>query len=111
MLPFIALYGTIGGLIISVPMVVTMLWFTAASAPQNGVVYGYVTMLIALTAVFLGVKRYRDKVLGGAIKFVPALLVGLGISAVASIFYAIGWELSLALTGYDFAGSYTEAVL
>jgi Protein of unknown function (DUF4199) len=111
MLPFIALYGTIGGLIIAVPMVVTMLWFTAASAPQNGVVYGYVTMLIALTAVFLGVKRYRDKVLGGAIKFGPALVVGLGISAVASLFYAIGWEISLALTGFDFAGSYTEALL
>jgi hypothetical protein len=80
-------------------------------SPEEGLIYGYLTMLVALTAVFLGVKRYRDKVLGGAIKFMPALLLGLGISAVASILYAVAWEVSLALTGFDFGTSYGDQLI
>jgi hypothetical protein len=105
-LRIIVIYGVIAGLVVAVPLVATMLTFTAETAPDNGAVYGYLTMIVALTAVFLGVKHYRDKVLGGAVRFVPALLVGLAISAVASLLYAIGWEISLALTGFDFPGAY-----
>ena len=42
----------------------------------------YLVMLVALSMVFVGIKQYRDQALGGVIKFGPALLVGLGISAV-----------------------------
>jgi hypothetical protein len=80
-------------------------------SPEEGLIYGYLTMLVALTAVFLGVKHYRDKVLGGAIKFIPAMLLGLGISAVASILYATAWEISLALTGFDFGASYGNQMI
>jgi hypothetical protein len=107
----IALYGSIAGLIVAIPMVWLMLTLTPAQAPEDGVVYGYLTMIVALTAVFLGVKHYRDKMLGGVIRFVPALLVGLGISAVASLFYVIGWEISLAFSGFDFADSYTKTLV
>jgi hypothetical protein len=106
----IALYGTIAGLVVAVPMVWLMLTLKPGDVP-GGVVYGYLTMIVALTAVFLGVKHYRDKVLGGAIKFGPALLIGLGISAVASLFYVIGWEISLAFSGYDFAGFYSKSMV
>jgi hypothetical protein len=111
MIRLIALYGTLAGLIVAVPMVWSMMVLTPQTAPDNGAVYGYLTMIVALTAVFLGVKHYRDKVLGGAIKFVPALLVGLGISAVASVFYVVGWEISLAFSGFDFAASYSNAMV
>ena len=63
-----------------------------------------------LTLVFVGIKHYRDKALGGVIRFVPALGVGLGISAVASLFWVIGWELTLA-TGFDFGSAYTQSVI
>ena len=66
----------------------------ATEEPVAGMLLGYLTMIVALTAVFLGVKAYRDKVLGGVIRFLPALGVGLGISAVASIMYVIAWEMS-----------------
>ena len=52
-------------------------------------------MLLAFTMVFVGIKHYRDKALGGVIRFVPALGVGLGISAVASLFWVVGWEITL----------------
>lgn len=111
MIRLIALYGFIAGLIVAVPMVWLMLTLTPEQAPDNGVLYGYLTMIVALTAVFLGIKHYRDKVLGGAIKFGPALLVGLGISAVASLMYVIGWEISLAYSGFDFASSYSKGLV
>jgi hypothetical protein len=112
-MPFrlIAIYGVIAGLVVAVPMVWLMLILTEETAPENGALYGYLTMIVALTAVFVGIKHYRDKVLGGVIRFWRALLVGLGISAVASMVYVIGWELSLALTEFDFSEAYSQAML
>ena len=111
MIRFITLYGTLAGLIVAIPMVWLMLTLTPDTAPSNGVLYGYLTMIVALTAVFLGIKHYRDKVLGGAIRFLPAFGVGLGISAVASLIYALGWEISIAYSGFDYADSYAKMTL
>jgi len=111
MIRLIALYGIIAGLIVAVPMAWRVMTLTPLSAPEHSALVGYLTMIVALTAVFLGVKHYRDKVLGGAIRFGRALLVGLGISAVASIIYVIGWELSVAISGFDFAAAYSSSLV
>jgi hypothetical protein len=105
----IALYGLIAGIIVVLPMVWGML--TSDDLPDTGVVFGYLTMIVALTAVFLGVKHYRDKVLGGVIRFVPALLLGLGISAVASVIYCLGWEIWQAYSGFDFAAFWSKTLV
>lgn len=110
MIRLILIYGLIGGLIIAVPMV-TFMTTKPGAVMQGGALYGYLTMIIALTTVFLGIKRYRDKELGGVIKFGTALVVGLGISFVASILYVIGWELSLALTNFDFPQVYGKSLM
>jgi len=65
-------------------------------------------MIVALSAVFIGIKAYRDKVLGGVVRFLPALGVGLGISAVASTVYAIAWEVSSAYSSFDFVAFYKD---
>src|SRR5262245_11597021 len=101
----VLVYGVIAGLVVAAPMVALMLTLTADTAPDNGALYGYLTMIVALTAVFLGVKHYRDKVLGGAVRFVAWLLVGLAISAVPSVPDAIGWETSLRCTPADLANA------
>ncbi len=111
MFPIILRFGVIGGLIVAVPMIVLMVAVSPSAFFKGGIVYGYTSMLIALTAVFFGVKHYRDKVLGGVIKFGTALLIGLGISFIASVLYAIGWEISLAWSGYDFAGMYSKMMI
>ena len=74
--------------------------------PEDGALYGYATILLALTGVFLGVKHYRDREKGGVIRFLPALGVGLGISTVASLGWVIAWEISLAMTKFDFVAVY-----
>jgi hypothetical protein len=110
MLRIILTYGVIGGVIVAVPMAWSMLTTTPGTIPANAALYGYLSMLLALTMVFVGVKQYRDKVLGGVIKFGPALLVGLGISAVASLFWVVGWEITLA-SGFDFNAAYEAMVV
>jgi uncharacterized protein DUF4199 len=107
----ILIYGAIGGLVVAIPMVSMMLAMDQDSVIENGALYGYLTMIVALTTVFLGIKHYRDRVQGGVIRFVPALGVGLAISAVAGVFYVIGWEISLALTDFDFPAEYSKMML
>ncbi|MEQ8557573.1 MAG: DUF4199 domain-containing protein [Henriciella sp.] len=78
---------------------------------HGGHVYGYASMILALSLIFFAIKRQRDIAQGGVIKFLPAFGMGLAISAVAAFIYALGWELTLATTGLDFAGPYTEAAI
>jgi hypothetical protein len=110
MIRIIVVYGIVAGFVVLIPMMWSMLTLTEDTIPENAALYGYLSMLLALTAVFLGVKHHRDKALGGVIKFLPALAIGLGISAVASLFWVVGWEITLA-TGFDFAGAYTNSVV
>jgi hypothetical protein len=76
-----------------------------------GMLIGYTTMLIALSLVFVGTKRQRDDAGGGVIGFWPAFGLGLGISAVAGIFYVLAWELAQATTASGFIQSYTAALI
>ena len=80
------------------------------SAEASGVL-GYLIMLVALSVIFVGIKRYRDRELGGVIRFGQAFLVGLGISLVAGVIYVACWEVYLKSTGYTFIGEYTQAVI
>ena len=113
MLRIILIYGLIGAVIVGGPLLWGMLTFDVNSGemPENGALIGYATILVALTGVFLGVKHYRDKEKGGVIKFMPALGVGLGISAVASLGWVIAWEISLAVTKFDFVTAYYGAMI
>lgn len=65
---------------------------------KGGELLGYSIMIIALSLIFFGVKMYRDKYAGGEVKFGKAFLVGLYISLIACVFYALGWELYLSTT-------------
>ncbi len=87
----IAVYGAIAGVIVAIGMFINVSFIADYGA--MGMVAGYLSMLVALIFVFVGVKRYRDVHLGGVITFWKAVGVGLGIGLVASLFYILGWEL------------------
>lgn len=82
MLRTVLAYGVIAGLIVIVPMGV-MLSLGDFGDTSHSQLTGYTIMLLAFSLIFFGVKRHRDRALGGVIRFLPALLAGLGISAVA----------------------------
>lgn len=102
MLKQILTYGAIAGLIVGVPMGTLAVVADGRLMLSGGMVLGYTLMLLALTAVFLGVKRYRDLDRGGVIGFWRALGMALAISAVAGVIYVIAWEATLALMHNDF---------
>lgn len=104
------IFGAVAGVAVAVPMCLLVANSEPGSAATSHFV-GYLIMLLALSLVFLGVKRLRDREFGGVIRFVTALLAGLGISAVASVIYVIGWEITLAVTDFAFIDSYSNAAI
>ena len=105
-------YGVIAGLVVAAGMWGTLLAF-GEEMPHGmlGMALGYLTMLVALSAVALGIKHHRDVDRGGVIKFWPAFGMGLGISVVAGVFYVLAWEAALAYTGMDYAGEYAKHLI
>ena len=92
-------YGLISGTIIILTMI-TGFELAARDSFVRTHWYGYTLMLVVLTFIFVGVKRYRDIECGGVIRFGRAFLVGLGMAAFAGLAYALIFEIYLALTNY-----------
>lgn len=105
----ILIYGSIAGVIVTASIALSMA--VSALGGVAGMVTGYLSMLIALSMVFVGVKKYRDEQLGGVIRFSTALGVGLGISLIAALFYAFGWEAYLYATDYRFMPDYIASAI
>lgn len=110
MLRTILIFGLAAGAVVALPMNLMMI----VGQPGHGshsMVTGYLVMLLALSLTFVGVKRYRDRSLGGVIRFLPALMIGLGISVVASVIYALAWEVTLHATHFAFIEDYSRAMI
>src|SRR4029079_877081 len=111
MTPVILRYGIIAGLIVSLPWLVYMLTLPADGHMTHSMLLGYTLMIVAFSMVFVGIKQYRDRSLGGAIRFGKALLLGLGISTVASLIYVLSWEICMAFSKYNFIAAYSKFIL
>jgi hypothetical protein len=104
------LYGTIAGLIV-IGIALGLMTFAGDGHLAGSEFLGYLVMIVALTLIFFGVKRYRDREGGGVIKFVPALMLGLGIAFVAGIIYVLVWEVYDAATNHKFINEYAASVI
>ena len=111
MLRMIVRFGVIAGLIVGVPMFIFTDFGRNAGLEKYGYLIGYTTMLIALSTIFIAIKKHRDTALGGVIGFWPALGIGLGISFVAGIFYVLAWEAVLDVCHFDFANIYAQSMI
>jgi Na+/phosphate symporter len=100
-----AISGAIAGAVLTVGIA------SGSSNHTTSLWFGYLVMLVALSLIFVGVKRYRDNEGGGVIRFGRAFGLGLAIAAVASVIYALTWESYLQISGYDFMADYTRSVL
>ena len=97
MLRKILSYGVVSGLIAGGVLSLIVLTLEGAIPSGYSMAIGYLTMLVALSLVFLAIKRHRDRDLGGVIRFWPAFGLGLGVSFVASLIYMLSWEAALAM--------------
>ncbi|HEV7233210.1 MAG TPA: DUF4199 domain-containing protein [Sphingorhabdus sp.] len=105
----ILVYGVIAGVTVALLMRIAMMLFPEGGT--GGVIAGFSSMIVALSFVFVGTKRYRDVELGGVIRFGKALAVGFGIAAIATVLYVAAWELYLYYTDYTFMDEYTRIAL
>jgi hypothetical protein len=108
MLRSILIYGTVAGLIAGGFLSFMVVTFGSEMGGATGMAIGYVSMLVALSAIFVAIKRRRDDALGGVIRFWPAFGMGIAISAVAGVLYVACWEATQAAVGLDFAKVYAE---
>lgn len=102
------IYGLLSGSVIAAVITAALV---LGPEDTHSLWFGYLVMLVALTFIFVGVKRYRDVERGGVIKFLPALGMGLAIAVVAGIAYVCVWEAYLAASGYRFLDEYIAAMI
>lgn len=102
-------YGTLSGLAI-LATILLGLTLTPRDGFFTSEYFGYLVMLIGLSMIFIGIKRYRDVEQGGVIRFWPALKMGLAIAVVAALIYVLCWEIYLASTGYRFMDDYVAGL-
>jgi Protein of unknown function (DUF4199) len=102
-------YGVLSGAIVIGIMVATIALHLTGQT--HSLWFGYLIMLVALSMIFVGIKRYRDVECGGVIRFGRAFGLGLGIAAVAGLICVICWELYLWLSGWNFMADYSADIL
>ena len=108
MLRIIVVYGLISGAIIIGTIIGSiMIW----GLEEQSEWLGYLIMVVALSLIFFGIKIYRDRELGGVIKFGTAFKLGLGISVVAGIVYVGAWETYLQVTDANFMEQYADSYI
>lgn len=110
-LRYAAVYGLLSGTVIVAIIVGGLLIGGGHGGIFGTEWFGYLVMLVALTLIFMGVKRYRDVERGGVIKFLHAFGLGLAIAVFAGLAYVAIWEVYLAATHYRFMDEYTAHMI
>jgi hypothetical protein len=103
--------GLIAGLIVSAMMLITMAIYTSTGNFENGMIYGYASMLLAFSLIFVGIKNYRDKYNNGIISFGKAFKIGILITLIASTMYVIVWLIDYFYFIPDFGEKYAAHML
>jgi hypothetical protein len=109
MFRYAAIYGSIAGVVV-IAILGTVLTVWGEREFATSMTLGYLVMLVILSLLFVGVKRYRDVELGGTIRFGRAFGLGAAIAAIAGVFYALSWEVVLAVTDFAFIEQYSAAM-
>lgn len=98
-------FGLIAGGILSAMMAIAFAFHDQIGF-DKGYIVGYTSMVLAFLMVFFGVRSYRDNVAGGSVTFGRAFMVGLMITAIASVCYVATWELIYHEFAPDFMDKY-----
>ena len=108
----IVTFGTIAGIIVTVMMVFSsyQLYHNKEEFEPNAVV-GYLSMLVAFSFIFVGIRNYRNKHSGGVITFGKAFKIGFLIALIASVFYVGIWLIEYYYFIPDFMDRYVDFVL
>jgi hypothetical protein len=101
-------FGAIASVLLAISVSVTT-WILKRNGGhmESGEVFGYLSMLIAFAFIFMAVKSYRDRYLGGVISFKTAFSIGLWVTLIASAAYTITWVILYKGFYPEFMNDYT----
>ena len=102
-------YGLIAGIIASLTMLISLVIGVDHMDSTWGMILGFTGMIIGFAFIFVAVIKYRDKINAGVISFGKALLIGLGISFIASTMYVLVWMAEYKYVFPDFMEKYADA--
>jgi hypothetical protein len=106
----VIVFGLIAG-------VITSAWVLIYSSLGNpmegeyGMYYGYASMILAFSLIFVAVKSFRDKHNGGIISFGKAFRIGLYITLIASTIYVVSWLINYFFFDPGFMDGYTDKMI
>lgn len=89
----VLIYGLIAGIINAALMMILMPLWSESKDFSMGEVFGYLSMVLALSMIFVGIYKYRQHYGGGSITFLKAFKIGILITLIASAIYVAGWMI------------------
>lgn len=105
-------YGFIAGGIAGLLLFVSVMLYTNGTLDmKHGQWVGYGSMLVALVFVYFGVKQFRNIYSNGIITFKKAFTVGILISLVAAVTYALSWEIAHKTVATGFMDLMTQSYM
>jgi hypothetical protein len=93
------------GIMIGIALITYSLWGNKMNL-LIGEIIGYTSMILALLAIYLGIKQCRDQQMNGEINYIQGLGVGLAITAIASLLFAGYCYVFFAYLEPDFLETY-----
>jgi len=104
-------YGAPAGLLI-IGMMMTSYTLFGMKSGAGSMAVGFLLMLIFMSLIFFGVKRFRDHEQGGVIKFSKALGLALATAIFTGLVYMLVWEIYVSFfSGQKFMVEYTDMLI
>ncbi|HVU55974.1 MAG TPA: DUF4199 domain-containing protein [Puia sp.] len=100
--------GLIGGLITTVWMIILSFIYHVHGEIDHGEIYGYGSMILAFSLIYVGVRNFRNKYNNGVISFGKAFRIGLYITLIASTIYVGTWQVIYFGYARDFGKVYAD---
>ncbi len=109
-------YGLISGAILSVFIgigILTGAFEMGGDDSGLGEIIGFAGFILAFIFIYFGIRSYRDREKQGKLTFLQGLAAGCLISLIASLMYALTWDVYILTTNpgwyEDYAASTEEA--
>jgi Protein of unknown function (DUF4199) len=103
--------GLIAGAIAAAMIIMSMSIFHDKGNLEGGMLFGYASMLLAFSLIFVAIIRYRNKYNDGVISFGKAFQIGLYITLIASTIYVVAWLIDYYVFIPDFAEKYAAIMI
>ena len=96
-------YGIISGIVMILLFLIPFLVNGDIAVLGNGAIFGYASIILSLSAVYLGIRKYRDRYNNKVLLFGEGFGVGSEISGIAGIIFGVYSYLHYRTNGSEIA--------